>query len=141
LVARAPELSSRREPPQIGFVGFGSLEPIEAPIEMRFQLIDRHAPARTADHSIVMVRGRCRKVQVVNREEFRPLRRFTADDRRGFCRRLLRTEYAEFGYGAGAGVVAFHRSTTDAVVVLSDFLNPATGAFEKRNKYPNFSAR
>ena len=33
------------------------------------------------------------------------------------------------GYGAGAGVAAFHRSTTDAVVVLSVFLNPGTGAF------------
>src|SRR5207248_7199445 len=50
-------------------------------------------------------------------------------------------KYADLGYGAGAGVVAFHLKTTDAVVVLSDFLNPATGAFEKRYRYPNLSAR
>ena len=32
--------------------------------------------------------------------------------------------------GYGAAVVAFHRNTTDAVVVWSVFLNPGTGSFE-----------
>ena len=37
-------------------------------------------------------------------------------------------------YGAGAGVEAFQRKTTDAVVVLSVFSNPATGSFAKRSR-------
>jgi len=44
-------------------------------------------------------------------------------------------------YGAGAAVAAFHRRTTDAVVVLSVFLNPGTGSFEYRSRYPIFNAR
>ena len=35
---------------------------------------------------------------------------------------------AGFAYGAGAGVAAFHRTTIDAVVVLSVFLNPGGGS-------------
>ena len=37
-------------------------------------------------------------------------------------------------HGAGAAVVAFQRNTTDAVVVLSVFLNPGTGSFEYRSR-------
>src|SRR6185295_12867644 len=44
-------------------------------------------------------------------------------------------------YGAGAAVAAFQCSTTDAVVLLSVFLNPGTGAFEYRSRYPILSAR
>ena len=33
-------------------------------------------------------------------------------------------------HGAGAAVAAFQRNTTDAVVVLSVFLNPGTASFE-----------
>ena len=42
---------------------------------------------------------------------------------------------------ARAGVVAFQRSTTEAVVVLSVFLKPGTGSFEKRSRYASFKAR
>ena len=34
----------------------------------------------------------------------------------------------------GMVAAARHRSTIDAVVVLSVFLNPATGSFDRRNK-------
>ena len=44
-------------------------------------------------------------------------------------------------YCAGAGVLAFHRSTSEAVVVLSVFLKGGTGSFEWRSRYPSFSAR
>src|SRR5437870_1866526 len=44
-------------------------------------------------------------------------------------------------YGAGARVVAFQRSTTEAVVVLSVLLKPGTGSFEKRSRYASFNAR
>jgi hypothetical protein len=39
-----------------------------------------------------------------------------------------------FRYGAGASVAAFHRSTTDAVAVLSVFLKPGGGSFANRSK-------
>ena len=41
----------------------------------------------------------------------------------------------------GMVAAARQRNTTDAVVVLSVFLNPATGSFDRRSKYASFSAR
>lgn len=37
---------------------------------------------------------------------------------------------ADSRHGAAASVAAFHRITTDAIVVLSVFPNPGTGVFE-----------
>ena len=43
-------------------------------------------------------------------------------------------QLADLLYCVGAAVAAFHCMTTEAVVIVSVFLNPATGAFDRRTR-------
>ena len=108
----------------------------EAPIHSLFEVRDGHTLRRVANHSIVTVRRRCRlsSCGIARDSKAQPPHNRSNCNADSLADRRF--------YGAGAMVVAaFHRTTTDAVAVLSLLTKPAIGACEYRQRYPSLSAR